>query len=1018
MLSSQSPKRKGPPKKEPGAPTGIRSAFLYFANNLREAIKKEHPDWPHTQIGKELGIRWKSSTEEERAPFLAEEVEDRKRHAKEMAEFNAKKAADGGKAVQIQNQNKAPMRSPEKNGGVVVQSQNQSTKVPMRSLDPITALAVPTTTTTTTTFTSVAAKVAVAPNKGPPKGPRSAFYYFANKALREDIMKEHPDWPHTEVTKEIGNRWKSMSVQDKVPFEAESKEDKARHTRELAEYNALKKAGSAKRPTPTHMLIPKDMEYDGLSDSESESGSQMEVVPKASKAKLQQSCCCVCAKSTSPNSGTADKVLLCDKKLANGSYCTNETHMYCLNPPLTKIPKGDFFCPLCRSKGGSSKAKAPMLELVSGNGNEKESSTAIEGLPAYMPNKPDNTSLVPNQVYCRYIYECRFTISMVFFLLLKKYKGDIGFELLYTPLWLEEHFKELLGGTLPCMPFYTNTLIMDNADTTSSPRMAIDGDQLYSVARGSGKTLAITKWDAKTDTQVRIAQPPLSESLTANQEDFSEVRSLCVHAGKIFIGFGNGNIRVCRTSDFGYSATIEVFKGGYLNAVSCLTASNGQLFAGGGGDGIITVFDTTSYARTTILKGHTSMVFSLTVNDGILYSGSFDKTIKKWNCKTLKLLHTLKGATSSLMSLTIYNGQLIAGCSDGDVHIWRIQNDSDRVTLSGLAAANALCLHNNLLYTISSNGHNIYVFDLKSGRYIGSMRHPERLSCLSIYGGKLFSAHEGGDIKVLECEKEALSAPFGDPKVTLLPLKDLKARIIERKFAMGGGNLMLPMGKEGGYSNVDIDCFNSRGPGSELVRMYNHHVRATCSLSDRERRAPFFHNILFTDETKRAKTNEVVAVAVVPGRSSSNQLNGNASTSASRKKKKSSNPSPPAPYLANLPPLPSLASLPSLSHLPSIVNAQSSSSVGSTNGNGQRNGPSSVFQTVAPTISMDQMVGWENTPVGTNGRGDPLTELLGDLLAVGKKNAAEITALRTENERLKEQSEKMQKEIEYIKREL
>ena len=960
MSGSQSPKKMGPPKKEPGAPTGPRSAYLYFATSLRDEVTKKNPDWPHTEVSRELGRRWKAASSEVRAPFEVKEKEDRKRWDREMAVFKANKAAAGGIQAdqnQSQNQNQAPTNS-----------------------------LIPTGTSFPATVTSNGSKRA---SKGAPKGPRHAFFYFSN-SVREDIKKNHPDWSALDVSKELGNRWRLASDQDKEPFEAESKEDRKRHARELAEFNNSL-TDSAKQAPAHVLLVTEDMEED--TESESEVGNDMSVVPiKKGKAGPR---CCVCAKSTSQSSGTADKVLLCDKKLPDGTYCTNETHMYCLNPPLTKIPKGDFFCPLCqRQSTVKARTKAPVIELASGNG---------KGPPIHGLSKPDNTSLVPDQPYCRFIYESRFNLCMLFFLLLKRYKGDMGFELLYTPAWLEQHFKELLGGTLPRMPLYKNTLVMDDSDAITNPRMAIDNNHLYSVAINSSKSFIITKWDATTNTQLGV---------TSSLCNFSEVRSVCVHVGKIFIGFGNGNIRVCRTSDYTLLTTIEVFKGGHLNAVSCMLASDGLLFAGGGNEGIIAVFDTNSYTHKMNLTGHSGMVFSLTVNDGILYSGSFDKTIKKWNCTNFKLLHTLGGVKSSVkssvMSLTTHEDKLIGGGSDGAIYIWRLKDDRHLATIDGITAANALCVRNDILYAISSRGHNIYVFDVKNFRYVGSIRHPEKVSCLSMHEGKLFSAHEGGDIKVLECEKESLSAPFGDPEVTFLPLKDLKARIIERKFAMGGvdTNIILPLGKDGGYNTSDINTFNSRGPGSELVRMYNHHVRATCYLSDRERRAPFYYNIVFPNgNIGRAKSNEAqVGLPVVPG----TQLN----SSRSSKKKRTSHTSPQtygpsAPYLANLPPLPSLASLPSFA-------------------NGQGHGSSSSFVSSAPTISVDQLIGWENEPHGQNGRTtDPLSELLGDLLAVGKKNAQEISVLRMENAKLKDQTaklkdqqEKMQREIDYIKKEL
>jgi WD40 repeat protein len=40
-------------------------------------------------------------------------------------------------------------------------------------------------------------------------------------------------------------------------------------------------------------------------------------------------------------------------------------------------------------------------------------------------------------------------------------------------------------------------------------------------------------------------------------------------------------------------------------------------------------------------EGHTSYVYRLTINDGKLYSGSRDETIKVWDCSTNKLITTL-----------------------------------------------------------------------------------------------------------------------------------------------------------------------------------------------------------------------------------------------------------------------------------------------------------------------------------------------------------------------------------------
>jgi len=53
------------------------------------------------------------------------------------------------------------------------------------------------------------------------------------------------------------------------------------------------------------------------------------------KAPWEDGVCKVCGIDKDDTS-----VLLCDK-------CDSEYHRYCLNPPLARIPDGDWFCPSC-----------------------------------------------------------------------------------------------------------------------------------------------------------------------------------------------------------------------------------------------------------------------------------------------------------------------------------------------------------------------------------------------------------------------------------------------------------------------------------------------------------------------------------------------------------------------------------------------------------------------------------------------------------------------------------------------
>jgi hypothetical protein len=62
--------------------------------------------------------------------------------------------------------------------------------------------------------------------------------------------------------------------------------------------------------------------------------------PKLAEADLDQECQ-IC-KSTSTTKG-GRKMLLCD-------ICNRGYHMQCLEPPVKKVPRGDWFCPRCASR--------------------------------------------------------------------------------------------------------------------------------------------------------------------------------------------------------------------------------------------------------------------------------------------------------------------------------------------------------------------------------------------------------------------------------------------------------------------------------------------------------------------------------------------------------------------------------------------------------------------------------------------------------------------------------------------
>ena len=78
-----------------------------------------------------------------------------------------------------------------------------------------------------------------------PKRPKTA-YMFYSQAIREDVTKSLGDEASlTNVSKEIANRWKTLTDKDKTKYVKEAEKDKKRYEKEMEVY----KAGSSSSNT-------------------------------------------------------------------------------------------------------------------------------------------------------------------------------------------------------------------------------------------------------------------------------------------------------------------------------------------------------------------------------------------------------------------------------------------------------------------------------------------------------------------------------------------------------------------------------------------------------------------------------------------------------------------------------------------------------------------------------------------------------------------------------------------------
>jgi hypothetical protein len=158
--------------------------------------------------------------------------------------------------------------------------------------------------------------------------------------------------------------------------------------------------------------------------------------------------------------------------------------------------------------------------------------------------------------------------------------------------------------------------------------------------------------------------------------------------------------------------------------------------------------------------GHTYKITSVEVIDNeMIVSGSYDKTIKIWNSKTGACIRTLEGHTDGVSCLaTIYEGkQIVSGSYDKTIKIWNLDTGDCIRTLEG-HTGEVLCLttiysSGGYPYIVSgSSDKTIKIWNSNTGECMDTLvGHTDDVICIEWiknYHGMIISATKYASIKI------------------------------------------------------------------------------------------------------------------------------------------------------------------------------------------------------------------------------------------------------------------------------
>ncbi|KAG2227580.1 hypothetical protein INT45_002265 [Circinella minor] len=168
-----------------------------------------------------------------------------------------------------------------------------------------------------------------------------------------------------------------------------------------------------------------------------------------------------------------------------------------------------------------------------------------------------------------------------------------------------------------------------------------------------------------------------------------------------------------------------------------------------------------------LFKGHQGPVtcLALSHNKQIVWTGSWDKTIKKWDAKTGECLATLEGHTDFVKSLIIVGEDLYSGSSDTTIRQWNIETHACKNIFKKKhnRAIECLAADTKFLYAGSSD-RLVSKWDRSTGECVATFDdHDTSVYCVRVWDDEMWTASADKTVRRWNTETGAVDTVLTHP---------------------------------------------------------------------------------------------------------------------------------------------------------------------------------------------------------------------------------------------------------------
>eukprot|EP01134_Creolimax_fragrantissima_P000848 CFRG0848T1 len=195
---------------------------------------------------------------------------------------------------------------------------------------------------------------------------------------------------------------------------------------------------------------------------------------------------------------------------------------------------------------------------------------------------------------------------------------------------------------------------------------------------------------------------------------------------------------------------------------------------------------------TRKLRGHSRAVFYVQLEDTVLYSGSFDNTIKVWNLASGSCLKSIVAHDSGVSCLRCEHDIIVSGSSDNTLKIWPKDLSKCLHTLRGHSAEVTSLYHNGKTVVSGSCDNTIRKWDVQTGTllntlyghsdYVISLMFDAKIIVSGSYDKtvKIWDFDTGANIKTLNGHAGGIKCIKFDRKYIVSASEDRTVRVWDR----------------------------------------------------------------------------------------------------------------------------------------------------------------------------------------------------------------------------------------------